>query len=59
MSVNGELSYLYDGELVKDFSVKFCDGCVEKICYVYMSVGEWLVLILWGGEGILYGNRVM
>ncbi|MGB3619781.1 MAG: hypothetical protein WBA20_00370 [Ketobacter sp.] len=55
---NGEPPYLHDGESVKDFSVKFCDGCVEKIRYAYMSVGERPAPIPRGGEGILHGNRV-
>lgn len=49
--------YEHDGALVKDFSVKLCAGCVEKIRQAYVSVGPQPAASPQGYEGILHGNN--
>ena len=54
---DNEPPYQHDGEWVKDFNVKFCDGCVAKIRFAYMSVGTQPAPIPIDGEGLLHGNN--
>lgn len=50
--------FYYDGGYIKDFSVRFCDGCVSRIRAAHISVGEQPAPAPSGHEGVLHGNSL-
>lgn len=51
--------YVHDDVLVKDFSVKFCEGCIVRLRQAYASVGARPAASPSGHEGILHGSLFM
>jgi len=48
--------YAHDGARMKDFSVHFCEGCVQKIRVAWLNVGERPAPLPNDLAGILHGN---
>lgn len=57
MPYNLEGPYTYDGKRYKDFSLTFCEGCVEKIRYAYVSVAPEPIEIPADDTGAIHGNN--
>jgi hypothetical protein len=55
---DGAPPYVHDGALVKDFSVRFCTGCVASIRTGHVSVGPAPVPAPDGYDGVLHGNAI-
>lgn len=56
---DAEPPYLHDENYYKDFSVRFCDGCVERIRLAYLSVGAAPAALPAELDGILHGDRYL
>ncbi len=50
--------YSHHGSYVKDFSVRFCTGCVDNIRVAYLHVGKQPAALADDLEGILHGGAV-
>ena len=53
---NEEPAYDYGDDYFKDFSLTFCDGCVDKIRFAYMSVGPEPAPMPEDAYGVIHGN---
>jgi hypothetical protein len=53
--LNMKPAYDYGDDYFKDFSLTFCEGCVEKIRYAYMSVGAEPVAMPKDSHGAIHG----
>lgn len=51
--------YAHDGARQKDFSVRFCDGCIPQIRQAYLSVGPAAAPLPENADGILHGNNLL
>lgn len=51
--------YAHDGARQKDFSVRFCTGCIAQIRQAYLSVGPEPAPLPDNADGILHGNRLL
>lgn len=51
--------YPHDGAHVKDFSFRFCDGCVARIRMAYANAGPEPVAVLDGEDGVVHGHGAL
>ncbi|MEX0730410.1 MAG: hypothetical protein WED00_10470 [Aquisalimonadaceae bacterium] len=49
-------AYVYDGVSLKDFSVRFCEGCRARMRTAYLVVGPEPAAIPAGYDGIVHGH---
>jgi hypothetical protein len=53
---NAEPPYVHDGQLFKDFSVVFCDGCLKRIRTAYLIVSDEAPSLPEDGLGVIHGH---
>lgn len=53
---NNAPAYPHDGDYLKDFSVRFCEGCTPRIRTAYLQVGSEPLPVSTEVEGILHGH---
>jgi hypothetical protein len=56
MPANTAGPYRYDGKYYKDFTVRLCEGCAQRLRTAYLSVGPQPVPVPADGEGVLHGG---
>ena len=59
MPLDDAAPYAHDGALQKDFSVRFCAGCIAQIRQAYLSVGPVAAALPDNADGILHGNNLL
>lgn len=58
MPLSDDPPIAYDGGYVKDFSFRFCEGCVARIRAAHVSVGPAPAPVPGGHEGVLHGSSL-
>lgn len=58
MPMNETGPYQYDGKYYKDFAVRLCEGCAERMRTAYLSVGAHPAAVPADGEGVLHGSSL-
>jgi hypothetical protein len=57
MPANDDAPYAHDGIFVKDFYIRLCDGCMDKIRTGYVNIGPQPLNVSDSINGILHGSR--